>query len=83
MYIYILLSVTFSPNSKFILAGSLDNKLRLWNYTTGKCLKTYTGYIYMYMIFCFIYVKLCIYGHKFQDTKLCIYGHKFEDINVM
>jgi COMPASS component SWD3 len=28
--------VTFTPNSKFILAGSLDNKLRLWNYTTGK-----------------------------------------------
>ena len=23
--------VTFSPNSKFILAGSLDNKLRLWS----------------------------------------------------
>lgn len=36
--------VTFSPNSKFILAGSLDGKLRLWNYTTGKCLKTYSGH---------------------------------------
>lgn len=37
--------VNFSPNSKFILAGSLDSKLRLWNYTTGKCLKTYTGHV--------------------------------------
>ncbi len=37
--------VTFSPNSKYILAGSLDGKLRLWNYTTGKCLKTYSGHV--------------------------------------
>lgn len=36
--------MTFSPNSKFILAGSLDNKLRLWDFTNGKCLKTYTGH---------------------------------------
>src|SRR5690348_15120515 len=36
--------VKFSPNGKFILMGTLDNTLRLWNYTTGKCLKTYTGH---------------------------------------
>jgi COMPASS component SWD3 len=36
--------VKFSPNGKFILAATLDNKLRLWNYQTGKCLKTYTGH---------------------------------------
>jgi len=36
--------VKFSPNSKFILAATLDNTLRLWNYETGKCLKTYKGH---------------------------------------
>ncbi|KAL2613117.1 hypothetical protein R1flu_024809 [Riccia fluitans] len=34
----------FSPNGKFILAGTLDNTLRLWNYSTGKFLKTYNGH---------------------------------------
>lgn len=36
--------VKFSPNGKFILAATLDNTLRLWNYQTGKCLKTYQGH---------------------------------------
>lgn len=36
--------VKFSPNSKFILAGTLDSTLRLWDYQTGKCLKTYRGH---------------------------------------
>lgn len=30
----------FSPNGKYILAGTLDNKIRLWNYTDNKCMKT-------------------------------------------
>lgn len=34
----------FSPNGKFILASTLDNTLRLWAYSTGKCLKTYLGH---------------------------------------
>lgn len=34
----------FSPNGKFILASTLDDTIRLWNYHTGKCLKTYTGH---------------------------------------
>ncbi len=33
--------VKFSPNGKYLLAGTLDNTLRLWNFTAGKCLKTY------------------------------------------
>jgi COMPASS component SWD3 len=33
--------VKFSPNGRFILAGLLDNTLRLWNYHKGKCLRTY------------------------------------------
>mmetsp|Transcript_19716 Transcript_19716/g.66274 ORF Transcript_19716/g.66274 Transcript_19716/m.66274 type:complete len:201 (+) Transcript_19716:455-1057(+) len=36
--------VRFSPNGKYILAATLDNTLRLWNATTGKCQKTYTGH---------------------------------------
>lgn len=36
--------VKFSPNGKYILASTLDNTIRLWNYYTGKCLKTYTGH---------------------------------------
>jgi WD40 repeat protein len=36
--------VKFSPNGKFILAGTMDSTLRLWNYQTGRCLKTYTGH---------------------------------------
>lgn len=36
--------VKFSPNGKYILASTLDNTLRLWNYHTAKCLKTYRGH---------------------------------------
>eukprot|EP01103_Thecamoeba_quadrilineata_P010630 TRINITY_DN2345_c0_g1_i2.p1 TRINITY_DN2345_c0_g1~~TRINITY_DN2345_c0_g1_i2.p1 ORF type:complete len:129 (+),score=23.85 TRINITY_DN2345_c0_g1_i2:587-973(+) len=34
----------FSPNGKFILVGTLDNTLRLWDFTTGQCMKTYIGH---------------------------------------
>ena len=36
--------VKFSPNGRFILAGLLDNSLRLWNYHKGKCLRKYEGH---------------------------------------
>lgn len=36
--------VKFSPNGKYILAATLDNTLKLWDYSRGKCLKTYTGH---------------------------------------
>ena len=36
--------VKFSPNGKYILAATLDNTLRLWSYSNGKCLKTYQGH---------------------------------------
>merc|ERR1711924_177012 len=36
--------VKFSPNGKYILAGTLDSTLRLWNFSRGKCLKTYKGH---------------------------------------
>lgn len=34
----------FSPNGKYILAETLDNTLKLWDYSKGTCLKTYTGH---------------------------------------
>lgn len=34
----------FSPNGKYILAATLDNTLKLWDYSKGKCLKTYSGH---------------------------------------
>lgn len=36
--------VKFSPNGKYILAATLDNTLKLWDYSKGKCLKTYSGH---------------------------------------
>ncbi|KAI8807224.1 hypothetical protein BJ742DRAFT_669325, partial [Cladochytrium replicatum] len=36
--------IKFSPNSKHILASTHDSTLRLWSYSYGKCLKTYTGH---------------------------------------
>ena len=34
----------FSPNGKYLLAGTLDNKVRLWNFAHGKCIKTFKGH---------------------------------------
>ena len=31
-------------NGKFVLAGTMDSKLRLWDYQKNKCLKTYQGH---------------------------------------
>lgn len=36
--------VKFSPNSKFILAGTQDSTIRLWDYQSSRCLKTFTGH---------------------------------------
>ena len=36
--------VRFSPNGKFLLAGTKDSAFRLWDYLRGKCLKTYLGH---------------------------------------
>ena len=37
--------VQFSPNSKYILSTAHDSAIRLWDYNTSRCLKTYTGHI--------------------------------------
>lgn len=36
--------VQFSPNSKYILSTAHDSAIRLWDYNTARCLKTYTGH---------------------------------------
>lgn len=37
--------VQFSPNSKYILSTAHDSAIRLWDYQTTKCLKTYKGHV--------------------------------------
>ena len=37
--------VQFSPNSKYILSTAHDSAIRLWDYNTSRCLKTYTGHV--------------------------------------
>src|ERR1700761_882522 len=36
--------VKFTPNSKFVLASTQDSTVRLWNYQSSRCVKTYTGH---------------------------------------
>ena len=36
--------VLFTPNSKYVLASTQDSTIRLWNYQTSRCVKTYTGH---------------------------------------
>jgi len=36
--------VKFSPNGKYLLASSLDSVIRLWDFSSEKCLKTYIGH---------------------------------------
>jgi COMPASS component SWD3 len=38
-------TVRFSPNGKFILAHTLDSCIRLWDYVSGSCKKTYQGHV--------------------------------------
>ncbi|KAJ8547533.1 hypothetical protein K7X08_011119 [Anisodus acutangulus] len=47
-YIKMAIAVSFakfSPNGKFILVATLDNALKLRNYSTGKCIKNYAGHV--------------------------------------
>lgn len=36
--------VQFSPNSRYILSTAHDSAIRLWDYQSTRCLKTYTGH---------------------------------------
>lgn len=35
----------FSPNGRYILAWTLDSCIRLWDYVSGTCKKTYQGHV--------------------------------------
>jgi COMPASS component SWD3 len=37
-------SVCFSPNGKYVLAWTHDSSIRLWEYISGRCVKTYQGH---------------------------------------
>lgn len=37
--------VTFSPNSRYVLVSTQDSTIRLWNYQTSRCMKTYIGHV--------------------------------------
>jgi WD40 repeat protein/serine/threonine protein kinase len=37
-------SACFSTDSRFILSGHQDGALKLWNVSTGECLRTFAGY---------------------------------------
>lgn len=34
----------FSPNGKYIIVATMDNNVRLFNFTKDKCLRTYVGH---------------------------------------
>jgi COMPASS component SWD3 len=36
--------VQFSPNGKYLLSTAHDSAIRLWDYQTSRCLKTYVGH---------------------------------------
>lgn len=37
-------AVRFSPNGRFVLVWTLDGCVRLWDYVSGRCVKTYQGH---------------------------------------
>ncbi len=37
--------MNFSTDNQFILSGSHDNTIKLWNILTGECIRTLTGHI--------------------------------------
>jgi WD40 repeat protein len=41
----VVTSIAFSPNGKYIISGSSDKTLKLWDVNTGECIRTFRGHI--------------------------------------
>ena len=44
--------VQFSPNSKYILSTAHDSTIRLWDYQSTRCLKSYVGHVNQMFAIC-------------------------------
>ena len=89
--------VRFSPNSKFVLASTQDSTIRLWNYHTSRCMKTYTGHTNRtYCLFaCFSttngnYVvsgsedgKIYIWDLQTREVMQVLEGHRGPSVHVI
>lgn len=67
--------VKFTPNSAFVLASTQDSTIRLWNYQSSKCVKTYTGHTNRTFCIpaCFITTKGKYIVSGSEDNKIYIW----------
>ena len=74
--------VEFSPNSKFILAATQDSTIRLWNYHSSRCVKTYKGHVNRtYCIFtCFSTTKGNYIVSGSEDCKVYLWDLQSREV---